>query len=331
MNIYVAMPVTQEHINTLKASCPEGNFEFARVLNGADERSAKDPFELNREMIKSADVVVGNIPVDILPECTRLKLLQLNMAGSDAYAGKLPAGAELANASGAYGLAISEHMLGMLLVLMKKLDVYRDNQNKGLWRDEGNVESIENAKVLVVGLGDIGGEFAMRCKKLGAYCIGIRRSKAAKPDFVNELHTLEALDNLLSDADVVALALPNSAESRGLMNEERLLKMKRGAILLNVGRGNAVDTDALVRVLNSGRIKAGLDVTDPEPLPQGHPLWNCPGALITPHISGYYHLKQTHDRIIEIAAANIRSLLDGKPILNAVDAETGYRKPDNRF
>lgn len=331
MNIYVAMPVTQEHINTLKASCPEGNFEFARVLNGAEERCAKDPFELNREMIKSADVVVGNIPVDILPECTRLKLLQLNMAGSDAYAGKLPAGAELANASGAYGLAISEHMLGMLLVLMKKLDVYRDNQNKGLWRDEGNVESIENAKVLVVGLGDIGGEFAMRCKKLGAYCIGIRRTQAAKPDFVNELHTLEALDNLLSDADVVALALPNSAESRGLMNEERLLKMKRGAILLNVGRGNAVDTDALVRALNSGRIKAGLDVTDPEPLPQGHPLWNCPGALITPHISGYYHLKQTHDRIIEIAAANIRSLLDGKPILNAVDAETGYRKPDNRF
>ena len=187
MNIYVAMPVTQEHINTLKASCPEGNFEFARVLNGADERSAKDPFELDREMIKSADVVVGNIPVDILPECTRLKLLQLNMAGSDAYAGKLPAGAELANASGAYGLAISEHMLGMLLVLMKKLDVYRDNQNKGLWRDEGNVESIENAKVLVVGLGDIGGEFAMRCKKLGAYCIGIRRSKAAKPDFVDNV------------------------------------------------------------------------------------------------------------------------------------------------
>lgn len=136
----------------LNASCPEGNFEFARVLNGADERCAKDPFDLDREMIKSADVVVGNIPVDILPECTRLKLLQLNMAGSDAYAGKLPAGAELANASGAYGLAISEHMLGMLLVLMKKLDIYRDNQNKGLWRDEGNVESIENAKVLVVGL-----------------------------------------------------------------------------------------------------------------------------------------------------------------------------------
>lgn len=81
MNIYVAMPVTQEHINTLKASCPEGNFEFARVLNGADERCAKDPFDLDREMIKSADVVVGNIPVDILPECTRLKLLQLNMAG----------------------------------------------------------------------------------------------------------------------------------------------------------------------------------------------------------------------------------------------------------
>ena len=151
-------------------------------------------------MIKSADVVVGNIPVDILPECTRLKLLQLNMAGSDAYAGKLPAGAELANASGAYGLAISEHMLGMLLVLMKKLDIYRDNQNKGLWRDEGNVESIENAKVLVVGLGDIGGEFALRCKKLGAYCIashdniGAGRPKLFKIFVIVELFIFHGFD-----------------------------------------------------------------------------------------------------------------------------------------
>lgn len=331
MNIYVAMPVTREHIDTLKAACPEGSFIFAHVLGSADERCEKIAVEPNRESIMSADVIVGNVPVGILSDCTRLRLLQLNMAGSDAYAGRLPVGAKLANASGAYGLAISEHMLGMLLMLMKKLDIYRDNQNAELWRDEGCVTSIEGAVVLVVGLGDIGGEFAMRCKKLGAYCIGIRRSVAEKPAFADEMYTLGELDSLIPRADVIALALPNSEESRGLMNEERLLSMKRGSILLNVGRGNAVDTEALVRVLNSGHIKAGLDVTDPEPLPTGHPLWSCPGVMITPHISGYYHLKQTHDRIIEIAAANIKNLIEGKPILNAVDSATGYRQFDNRF
>ncbi len=106
------------------------------------------------------------------------------------------------------------------------------------------------------------------------------------------------LDSLLPSADVVALALPNSEASRHLMNEARLRSMKRGAILLNVGRGSAVDTDPLVKVLNEGLIMAGIDVTDPEPLPKEHPLWHCPGIIITPHISGYYHLRHTQDTIL---------------------------------
>lgn len=319
MRILVAMPVEKEHMELLESIHPDGEFTY---LMG--EKPTED-------QLCDAEVIIGNVSPKMLQYCKSLRLLQLNMAGSDAFAKKMPAGALLANASGAYGLAISEHMIGMLLMLMKKLYLYRDNQNKCLWRDEGGVTSIEGSVALTVGLGDIGGEFAKRCKALGAYCIGIRRNAANAPAYMDEMYTLEALDSLLPKADIVALALPNSSESRGLMDENRLRKMKKGAILLNVGRGSAIDTDALVRMLNDGHIRAGLDVTDPEPLPANHPLWQCPGVLITPHISGYYHLRQTHDRIVGIAAHNLENLINGKPIKNLVDDETGYRRSENRY
>ncbi|MDY2597660.1 MAG: D-2-hydroxyacid dehydrogenase [Eubacteriales bacterium] len=284
-----------------------------------------------REQLENAEIIIGNIPSGDLQYCRNLKFLQLSMAGSDTFAGKVPENVLLANSSGAYGLAISEHMLGMLLMLTKKLYLYRDNQNEAVWHDEGNVTSIFGSRVLTVGLGDIGGEFAKRCKSLGAYNIGIRRTMRSCPEFMDEMHTLDELDSLLPSADVVALALPNSEASRHLMNEARLRSMKRGAILLNVGRGSAVDTDALVKVLNEGLITAGIDVTDPEPLPKEHPLWHCPGIIITPHISGYYHLRHTQDTIIEIAACNIENYMNGRPIRNLVDRITGYRAVENRY
>lgn len=319
MNILVAMPTYEEHEIRLKKACPEAAFTF---LHGNRPE---------REQLENAEIIIGNIPSGDLQYCRNLKFLQLSMAGSDTFAGKVPENVLLANSSGAYGLAISEHMLGMLLMLTKKLYLYRDNQNGTVWHDEGNVTSIFGSRVLTVGLGDIGGEFAKRCKSLGAYNIGIRRTMRSCPEFMDEMHTLDELDSLLPSADVVALALPNSEASRHLMNEARLRSMKRGAILLNVGRGSAVDTDALVKVLNEGLIMAGIDVTDPEPLPKEHPLWHCPGIIITPHISGYYHLRHTQDTIIEIAACNIENYMNGRPIRNLVDRITGYRAVENRY
>lgn len=319
MNILVAMPTCEYHENRLRNDCPEAVFTF---LHGNRPKT---------EQLENAEIIVGNIPPDDLQYCKKLKFLQLSMAGSDAFAEKVPENVLLANSSGAYGLAISEHMLGMLFVLTKKLYLYRDNQNKAVWHDEGNVASIFGSRVLTVGLGDIGGEFAKRCKSLGAYNIGIRRTIRPCPEYMDEMHTLDELDSLLPNADVVALALPNSDASRSLMNEARLRSMKRGAILLNVGRGSAIDTDALVKVLNEGLIKAGIDVTEPEPLPMEHPLWHCPGIVITPHISGYYHLRHTHDKIIDIAAENIENYINGRPIKNTVDRNTGYRNVENRY
>ena len=317
-NILVTPPVNEKHKAMLENACPGGDFHYVLREN------------VKEEDVKEADVIIGNIPLDLVGKCERLKLLHLNMAGADGYPERMPEGSVLANSSGAYGLAISEHMLGMLLSIKKKLYNYHANQLHSLWQDEGGVTSIEDAVVLSVGMGDIGGEFTRKCKLLGAYTMGIRRTLREKPEWLDELHTLSELDELLPRADVVALSLPSGKDSNGLMDERRLRLMKPGAVLINVGRGKAIKTDALRKVCCEGRIYAALDVTDPEPLPADHPLWNTPNVYITPHISGFFHLPQTLDRIIKISAENLRRFVSGETILNRVDSATGYRQENDR-
>ena len=302
-------------------------YAFDRSLSYLDreefdrEKYAKELFD--------ADAAVGNPPPDLLPSMKKLGLLQLFSAGTEPYSlpGVLPEGAKLANTSGAFGKAISEHMLAAMLTLSKKLHLYRDDMREGLWLDRGSVTSPEGMTVLSVGMGDIGSRFLKLTKLLGARTVGIRKHSLTAPDWVDEVHLAEDLDSLLPSADVVALSVPGNAETRGLFDERRLRLMKKGAILLNVGRGSAVDSLALCRVLSEGYLAgAALDVTDPEPLPPEHPLWKCENALITPHVSGFYHLRETYDNIVAIAIENLVRFRDGKPLLTPVDPATGYRE-----
>ena len=137
----------------------------------------------------------------------------------------------------------------------------------------------------------------------------------------------QMVDEYLPQADCVAITLPGTTATKGMFDAERMAKMKDGAILLNVGRGMIVDTDALCAALENGKLAgAGVDVTDPEPLPADHPLWKMENAVITPHISGGYHLQETHDRIVRIMAENLKRFLAGEPLRNVVDFSTGYRK-----
>lgn len=318
LNILITVPADEENRRLIESACPGGRFFYIPAK------------ELKAEDVRDKEVILGNIPKELVPKCEKLRLLHLNMAGADGYPELMPEGAYLANSSGAYGLAISEHMLGMLLAIKKKLYLYYENQQNALWRDEGAVTSIEDSVVLSVGMGDIGGEFTRKCKALGAYTMGIRRTLRDKPDYLDEIHTLAELDGLLPRADVVALSLPTSPDSVGLMDERRLRLMKQGAALINVGRGTAIAPDALAKVCGEGRIYAALDVTDPEPLPAEHPLWHTENVFITPHISGFFHLKQTLDRIIKISAENLRRFVSGEELLNLVDPATGYRKGENR-
>lgn len=337
-HILVTIPVEPCHARLLREAAPECEFRFrsAGELPKGIPDSDGLPFgelvksgELLQEDVDWADIILGNLSPSYLRGQEKLLWLQTNSAGVEAYTapGVLAENTLLTNATGAYGLAISEHMLGMLLEIMKKLELYRDAQKTGRWDSRGRVASVYGSTVLVLGMGDIGGEFGRRCKALGAKVIGVRRQIRQKPDYADEVHTMEDLDRLLPQADVVAVTLPGTSATRNLINRERVEKMKPGAVFLNVGRGFIVDTEALCDALESGRLSgAGVDVTEPEPLPPEHRMWRIPTAVITPHISGYYHLKETHERIVRIFVENLKRFFAGEPLRNQVDFATGYRK-----
>ena len=270
--------------------------------------------------------VLGNPSLELLGRCPSLEWVQLGSAGAEDYAAGLPEGVALTNATGAYGPAIGEYQVGMTFALLKKLHLYRDQQREARWKDLGLVKGVAGSRTLVVGLGDLGSQYAWRMSALGAHVIGICRTPREKPDYVEALFQLEALDRLLPEMDIVSLCLPNTPETRKLFSAERIARMKEGAILLNVGRGTAVDLEALADALESGRLwGAALDVTDPEPLPPEHRLWRIPNALITPHISGGEHMKETGEAIRRICLDNLGRYLRGERLENRVSRNTGYR------
>lgn len=322
MKILIAMEVTEEHKRQLQEAAGDNELVYCPV-KGLVQAPVTD------EELEGADVIIGNVAPERLKLAKKVRWVQLSSAGSDAYCkeGVLPDDVVLTNATGAYGLAIAEHMVGLTFAMMKKLYLYHDNQTKSLWHDEGPVRSISGKTVLVVGFGDIGREFGKRMKAMGAYVIGIRRRHGDVPPEADEMGTMERLDDYLRRADIVALSLPNTAATNHLFDKRHFSAMKEGSYFLNVGRGNSVVQADLIEAVKSGRIAgAGLDVTDPEPLPADDPLWQTPGIHITPHISGGYHLKETHDKIVGIAAENLRRFLHSEPLQNIVDKASGYKK-----
>lgn len=315
--ILVVMDILEEHKTLLESAGSDLQIRYIPAS------------EVKESDVADVEMIIGNLKPALLSSCKNLKLLQLNSAGTDGFTadGVLPKGAVLANATGAYGLAISEHMIGVLLCLMKKLDLYKMNQTNALWKDEGPVTSIYDSKTLIVGFGDIGSEFGKRMHALGSKITAIRKNITNKPDYVESLHTMDDFYACLQDADIVATSLPGTAGTYKLFNKEAFDNMKDGAYFINVGRGTAVDTQALCDALESGKLSgASVDVTDPEPLPADNRLWKMPNVLITPHVSGGYHLKETHNRIIKIAARNITHLVKNEAFENLVDMNSGYRK-----
>ena len=275
----------------------------------------------------AAEVILGSPLGDrkTLSDLKNLKWVQLSSAGADQYTapGILPQGCILTCSTGVFGEVIGDYMLAATLLLLQNFQLYRDNQLAGIWHREAQPKSLGDCVVLILGAGDIGGAYARRVKALGAAAIGVRRSPGEKPDFLDELHLTADLDTLLPRADVVAMALPDTPETRGIMDGRRLGLMKREAILLNVGRGSAVDTEALCDALDGGVIAgAALDVTNPEPLPAGHRLWGCKNAFITPHISGEAAGLEPK---VELFAHNLAAYVQGTPMESVVDLRTGYR------
>lgn len=253
--------------------------------------------------------------------------IQLTSAGYDKYVqpGVLSPKTAVANASGAFDQAVAEHCLAMLMELEHNLELYRDNQHKHVWKDEGPVDSLLGACVLVIGKGHIGTRFARLATALGAHVIGFRRhlpASAHSPQVIAREGRTEKMNNLgswLSHADVIVSFLPSTPETRGIYNDTFFDMLKPGAYFVNAGRGDAVQMSALWKALRLGRLAgAGLDVTDPEPLPANDSLWSQPNVVITPHVAGGWHLAGTADALCRIACANILRFETHQPLLNQV-------------
>ena len=320
-DILVLLPCNDAHRKQLEKVAPQSNFIYADTND-----------ELDAAVLEKINIIIGNPRRKLLAATENLEWMQLSSAGADLYVkpGLLKENVILTNATGCYGLAISEYMIAMVLSLFLKLPRYQMNQEKHVWHNEGSVQSIFGSTALVVGLGNIGSEFAKRFRALGGSVIGIRRSDTSKPDYVDELYLIDKLDKVLPRADIVALTLPETPQTHKLFGKEKFEQMKSGAILLNVGRGKVVDTDALCDALNSGHLGgAVLDVTDPEPLPPDHPLWNAKNVLLTPHVSGNFNLPETYERVFEICTDNLGRYFRGEKLKNIVDFRTGYKKHDS--
>ena len=312
--VLVVLPVEERHKKLLESSYPEGQFIYCQ--------------KNYQEYLKEAHILIGNIPPEEIKLGKKLEFIQTNNAGVEQYTvpGVIPSNIKFCCASGCYGLAISEYMLACVLSLIKHLNVYRIYQQDHDWKDAGHVTSIYGSKTLVVGLGDIGSEFGQKMHLLGSSVTGIRRHTDSKPDWLEAIYPLDKLDDIIGDFDFVALSIPNTKATAHLMDLSRLKKMKKSAILINVGRGNAVVTADLCKALNEGIIAgAAVDVTDPEPLPADNPLWDAHNIIITPHTSGQYHLPETLERIIRLSAENLKAYTTGQPLKSLVDFKTGYR------
>lgn len=296
---------------------PEQRQQFLDAAPGVPQLFLRDA-AITPADLEGATVMLGNPAVDVVQRGGHsLRWLHTRSAGADQYLapGVLPQGAVLSSSVGAYGISVSEHLFAMLLSIMKRLPEYRDNQAQAVWQRVGTARTLHGARVLIGGAGDIGSSLAVLCKAMGAETVGIRRNAQKPAPGIDRMYTMADLDRLLPECDVVALVFPRSPETDGLMSYERICRMKPDAILLNGGRGTAVDCDALARALAEGRLYgAGLDVTDPEPLPAHHPLWREPRAVITPHVAGGNSLEITATKIAGIALDNLTRYLAGQPV-----------------
>ncbi|MDD6358967.1 MAG: D-2-hydroxyacid dehydrogenase [Parafannyhessea umbonata] len=335
-NLLVLVPFCDEHVAALtRAAGPgwtverRGPADASTPTTICSGRYDLPDDELVQALVR-ADVVIGEPAPALLRRAadagSRLRLVQMTWAGTDKYTRSdvpFPAGARLCCAVGGFGQLISQYVVAQVLGLMQNLPAYRDEQQRHRWGDLGPVGSLDGARVLVFGAGNIGGWVARRLSGFDCTVTGVcRETSRPRPGF-DRLVTLDAAAAELPGADVVVGALPNNDATAGWLDARRLRTMRPGAVLVNVGRGNFVDCDALAGVLAAGGIRgAALDVTSPEPLPADHPLWAEPRCVITPHVSGgsFGRHRQTEDNICAICCDNLRALRTGAALRNLVPA-----------
>ena len=278
--------------------------------------------------LSDADALVGMCSPQLVANAPKLKWVQSQLAGVDdcIEVPRIQNGEILfTNMQRVNGSNVAEHAMALTLTLTRRLNAALENQAEGSWnrRGLGPPLDLDGATMLVVGLGGIGTEIARRARAFNMRVIATRNSSRNGPAFVSYVGLADELPELISEADVVINATPLTPATEGLFNSELFGRMKRTAYFINIGRGGSVVTSDLVDALQSGTIAgAGLDVTDPEPLPDNHPLWSTPNVVITPHVAGASQIKL--DRMWAVFRENIRRFAAGDKMLSVVSVEQGY-------
>lgn len=281
---------------------------------------------LTDEMISKAEIIFGWPSQDELKKAKNLKWLQLPSAGADGYTDPdmyLNKDIILTNSSGVYGRAIAEHVLAMILSFNRNLQEYTLLKQEKRWSNILKVRDFYGSTVGIIGFGDIGNEVAIRAKALGARVLVVKRRPSEMPDYIDELYLTEDIDIVLIKSDYIVLALPATEKTRGIISRERLGIMKPDSFLVNIGRGELIDQEALIEALRDKRIGgAGLDVTTPEPLPEDNPLWELPNVIITQHSSGISN--ENDSKRVNIFIDNLNRYLNNEVLKNIVSFDESY-------
>lgn len=244
--------------------------------------SGEDPVAQRVELVVMPYVGAGRV-VDRLADLPNLRAVQLLTAGYDDVRARLPDGVTLANAAGVHDASTAELAVGLTVAGLRGLGDFARAQTEGRWL-HGTRTSLADRRVLLVGAGGIGEAIARR---LDPFEVELTRvASRARDDERGHVHGIDELPGLLPQAEVVLLAVPLNDATRHLVDAAFLAALPDGALVVNVARGPVADTDALLAELEAGRLRAALDVTDPEPLPSGHPLWTAPNVLVSPHVGG---------------------------------------------
>ncbi|MER7363023.1 2-hydroxyacid dehydrogenase [Nonomuraea wenchangensis] len=253
------------------------------------------------------------IPVPDVPgtlaKMTSLRLVQTVTAGVDPYRPHMPAGTLLCNARGVHDAGTAEWAVGAMIAVLREFPGFADAQRRGEWTYH-HTGVLADSTVLIVGYGSIGAALERRLEGFEVEVVRVARTAR------EGVHGMAELPALLPGADVVVLLVPSTPDTAGMVDAAFLGRMRDGAVLVNAARGSVVDTDALVAELRTGRLRAALDVTAPEPLPEGHPLWSAPGVFITPHVAG--STPASERRMLRLIRAQLGRYRAGEDLDNVI-------------
>lgn len=309
--------ITEAHKSQIDAAAEKHGFSVRYYLTKEDAAGH----------LADCEVLFGHWR-SLLDEAPGLKWYCCSYAGVDPYQPpyRFPEGVLLTNSSGAYGVTISEHIMMTTLMLQRKMLDYARIVRDHSWSNDLSIRSIQGSRLTLLGTGDIGTTFAKRAKAMCPACItGVNRSGRVPDEVYDQVVPMTEVDGVLPETDILVMAMPSTPETVGFMTRERIALLPSSSILVNVGRGSAVDQEALMEALNSGALAgAALDVMTPEPLPKDHPLWDTRNLLLTPHVAGNMTLGYTCDKTVSLFCEDLENYASGKPLVHLVDLKRGY-------